>query len=147
MTGLFLPQHILDAMTAQTEAEAPVQACGMLSGQDRIVQNHHEMTNATSAAGPVSLLPEEVMAVNNHARSRGGEVLAVYCGRPDAPARPTEGDLTLTFPPNAVFLILSLLNRWKPELRGFQIHEGQAVEIPVTVFNGQECSPGQDYVI
>ena len=147
MTGLFLPQSTLDAMVAQAEAKAPVQACGLLSGQERIVQALHEMTNGAPDSGHFCLLPEEVQAVDGHARNEHREILAVYHSRLNGPARPTAHDLVQPVPTNVVFLILSLLDRWNPELRGFRIHNGQAVEVPVMVFNDRECDPVQDYTI
>lgn len=147
MTELFLPQRILDTMTAQAEAETPIEACGMLSGQERIVRDIHQMTNADGSEEHFAMLPAEQFAVAKQVRAAGTEILALYHSHPASPARPSEEDIRLAFTPNVVYLILSLMEQWRPDLRGFRIHDGVVVEVPITVFNDQDCDPAQDYVI
>jgi proteasome lid subunit RPN8/RPN11 len=147
MTGLFLPQRILDAMIIQAETEDPIEACGLLSGQEKIVREIHELTNADNSEEHFSMLPTEQFAVAKQVRAAGMEILAVYHTHPASPARPSEEDVRLAFTPNMVYLILSLLVPWRPELRGFRIHDGDVVEIPIEVFDDQDYDPAQDYAI
>jgi proteasome lid subunit RPN8/RPN11 len=147
MTGLFLPQRIVNAMVLQAEAEDPKEACGLLSGQERIVREIHELTNADDSEDHFSMLPAEQFAVAKKVRAAGTDILAVYHTHPTSPARPSEEDIRLAFAPDMVYLILSLLVPWRPELRGFRIHEGHVVEIPIQVFDDQDYDPAQDYVI
>ncbi len=147
MTGLFLPQRILEAIIAHAEAEAPVEACGMLSGQDRIARDIHEVSRAEGGTELLPLLSSGDYAAAERVREAGHEVLAVYHSRPAEAARPSLEDLRLGLTPEVVYLILSLLEPWKPALRGFRIHEHRIVEVPVTVFNDQEYDPAQDYMI
>jgi hypothetical protein len=46
-----------------------------------------------------------------------------------------------------VYLILSLLVPWRPDLRGFRIQDGVVVEVPIQVFDDQDYDPAQDYFI
>jgi proteasome lid subunit RPN8/RPN11 len=147
MTGLFLPKRILDAMILQAEAEDPIEACGLLSGQERIVRDIHELTNADNSEDHFSMLPAEQIAVAKKVRVAGTEILAVYHTHPASPARPSEEDIRLAFTPNMVYLILSLMLPWRPELRGFCIQDGDVVEVPIQVFDDQDYDPAQDYVI
>ncbi len=147
MTGLFLPQRILDAMIIQAETEDPIEACGLLSGQGRIAQEIHELTNADDSEDHFTMLPAEQFAVAKKVRAAGTEILAVYHSHPSSPAYPSAEDIRLAFTPNVVYLILSLATPWRPELRGFRIHEGNVVEIPIQLFDDQDYDPAQDYVI
>ncbi len=147
MTGLFLPQRILDAIIAHAEAEAPAEACGMLSGEERIARDIHQVTRDEGGTELLPLLSSGRSAAVERVREAGHEILAVYHSRPGAPARPDLEDLQLGLTPELVYLILSLLEPWKPALRGFRIHGHRIVEVPVTVFNDQDYDPAQDYVI
>jgi proteasome lid subunit RPN8/RPN11 len=147
MTGLFLPQGILDAMIAHAETAAPVEACGMLSGQERIVREIHALPGADGSEGGLRALSTQYLSVESGAREAGLEVLARYHCHPVSPAHPSADEIHLSFAPNAVCLVLSLLERWRPVLRGFRIHEGRVVEVPVQVFNDQDYDAAQDYVI
>jgi len=147
MTGLFLPQRILDAVIAHAEREAPAEVCGVVSGQDRIAREIH---SGCSAACGMSRLPSVEcggLSAVGQVRAAGLEVLALYRGRPNGPAHPEAGDLQLGLTPDLVYLIVSLIDPWKPVFRGFRIHGHRIVEVPVTVFNDQDYDPAQDYVI
>ncbi len=147
MTGLFLPQGILDAMIAQAEAGVPHPVCGLLAGLERIVHEIHEVNHVDSSGEHFLGLLEEDGPVATRIRVAGLEHLAVYQSRPTAPAQPLPEEILLTFPPNVVYLILSLEEPLRPTLRGFLIYESSILDVPIQVFNDQEYDPAQDYSI
>jgi proteasome lid subunit RPN8/RPN11 len=147
MTGLFLPQRILETMIAQAEAGAPGEVCGLLAGQDRIVREIHRGAAGEGGIGHYSELLDEQCPTAKEIGAAGLEVLAVYQSHPTATAWPSEGDIHRASKPGVVYLVLSLLQPWRPELRGFRIHNGEVLEVPIQVFNDRDYEPEPDYMI
>lgn len=147
MTGLFLPQRILETMIAQAEAGAPGEVCGLLAGQERIVRKIYEAAAGEGGTGHYSELLDEQCPTAKEIGAAGLEVLAVYQSHPTATAWPSEGDIHRASKPGVVYLVLSLLQPWRPELRGFRIHNGEVLEVPIQVFNDRDYEPEPDYMI
>ena len=56
MLNLEIPHNIFQQMLKQTEAEAPIEACGILAGSDSKVKKLYKMTNADKLV--VVVLPD-----------------------------------------------------------------------------------------
>ncbi len=122
-------------MIEQARREAPLEACGMLSGINHTVTTLHEMTNADQSEDHFSLQPEEQFAAAKKMRAANEVPLAVYHSHPASPARPSREDIRLAFMPDIVYVILSLLEPEQPELRGFYIHEDEVTPVPLKIVN------------
>lgn len=138
MAELYIPQRIVTAMIAQARREAPLEACGILSGANQQVANMHEMTNADHSEDHFSLLPEEQFATIKKIRAADETMLAVYHSHPASPARPSEEDIRLAFMPGIIHVILSLLNPDQPEIKGFRIDDNAVAPVSIVI---TEASP------
>lgn len=136
MMTLQIPPDILDRMIAQARAEAPVEACGILAGNDGKVRKLYAMTNADAAADHFMMEPAEQFAVVKEMRADGVEMLAVYHSHPESPARPSAEDIRLALTPGVVYVILSLQDSDHPVVKGFTIESGDVAEVPVDVTKG-----------
>ena len=120
----------------------PNEACGILGGRDGRVERVYCMSNARP--GPVSyeMEPEEQFRVMKELRQAGIEMIGLFHSHPGGRAYPSSVDVekaywpgtTLPNYPEAVYVIVSLMDRANPEVRGYCINEGTIREVPLSVF-------------
>ncbi|HDP35554.1 MAG TPA: M67 family peptidase [Candidatus Hydrogenedentes bacterium] len=133
MTDLRIPQRIIAAMTEQARREAPLEACGILSGRDGVALTLHEMTNADASEEHFTMLPAEQFAVAKRIRAANEEMLAVYHSHPASPARPSREDIRLAFMPDMIYVILSLLDPKRPDVKGFRMDGDDVVAVALEI--------------
>ncbi len=131
---LVISATVYEIILRQSRAEAPLEACGMLSGNGNKILTAYPMTNADASAEHFTLLPEEQFAVTKLSRAAGEKILAVYHSHPATPARPSAEDIRLAAP-GIIHLILSLAGD-SPCLRGFSIEEGRVTPVRVEIERG-----------
>ena len=119
-------------MLLQAEAEAPVEACGILAGKNGKVQKFFKMTNADHSSDHFMMVPEEQFKVVKDNRAAGLEMLAIYHSHLATPARPSEEDIRLAIVPDATYAILSLADE-EPYIKAFKIDEGAVSKVPVNI--------------
>ena len=135
MLKLKIPGNIFEQMVEQAKAESPIEACGILAGQDGVVEKLYKMTNTDQSSDHFMMVPKEQFKVAKDIRSAGLEMLAIYHSHPETPARPSAEDIRLAVTPNVVYIIVSLQNRSCPYMKGFLIENGNVAEVPVKISN------------
>jgi len=133
MLKLDIPIEIFDRILAQVRAEAPIEACGILAGIDRTVEKLYNMINVDKSRTHCIMDPREQFQVVKDIRSAGLKMLAIYHSHPATPARLSAEDIRLALTPDVVYVIVSLQNADKPDVKGFFIEDGNAIEVPVKI--------------
>lgn len=128
MDTLEIPNAIFSQMLAQARTEAPLEACGLLAGNDRRVQQLYTMANTDQSSDHFMMAPEEQFTVMKDMRAKGLEMLAIYHSHPASPARPSEEDIRLAFTNGVLHVVLSLQDSSVPEVRAFNINDGLVSE-------------------
>ena len=144
MADLLIPQHIVDAMVNQARREAPVEACGILSGRGLTVLNLHEMTNSDGSEDHFTMVPAEQFAVAKRIRAEQEELLAVYHSHPASPARPSQEDIRLAFMPDMVYVIVSLLDPERPDIKAFRMDGEEVVPVALELLPAQTPTAGSE---
>lgn len=118
-------------------AGLPDEACGILAGKDDRVEKVYCMRNVRP--GPVSyeMDPEEQFRVLKEVRQAGLALAGIFHSHTTSPPYPSGIDVQQAywpgtlFPnyPEAVYVIVSLLDRSRPEARGFRISNGTVTEV------------------
>ncbi len=75
--------------------------------------------------------PEEQIEIFTELGKSGESLLGIYHSHPEGPSSPSETDIRLAFHPDAVYFIVSLKNRGKPEVRAFRIDKQAVTEISI----------------
>ena len=122
-------QRIID----QARAEHPNESCGLLAGQDGAATRMFEMTNAERSPVIYRMEPAEQLKAFNEIDAEGLELVAIYHSHTRSPAYPSSTDVSLAYYPEAVYLIVSLADMEKPDLRGFRIQDGKVTEVDLQV--------------
>jgi len=129
---LAIPDEVFQQMVAQARAEAPVEACGILAGNDGAVARLYTMTNTDNSPEHFRMDPAEQFDAVRAMRAAGTEMLAIYHSHPASPARPSAEDIRFGLMPDVTYVILSLAGD-VPVVKGFQICDDQVAETPVTI--------------
>ena len=126
---LKIPKNITDKIVEQGLADSPVEACGILAGRNDLVEKIYLMTNADNSNEHFTMLPQEQFRVTKDIRSNGFEMLAIYHTHPETPARPSQEDIRMAFTAGVVYIIASLVNAEKPDIKGFLIDDAKVEKV------------------
>ena len=133
MLKLEIPSNIFGRMVEQAKAEAPVETCGILAGSDGKVEKLYKMINADKSCDHFMMEPKEQFPVVKDIRSAGLKMLAIYHSHPQTPARPSAEDIRLAFTPDVIYVIVSVQDAKRPNVKGFLIEDDMVTEVPVRI--------------
>ncbi len=77
--------------------------------------------------------PAELIAALRSLRTNGESLLAIFHSHPRGPAVPSARDIDRAWYPEAAHIIVSFASAETPEVRGFRILDGEAIEIELRV--------------
>ena len=136
MDALAIPEKMLEEMIEQANEAAPVEACGILAGKENRVEKFYKMVNTDNSNTHFTMLPEEQFKVIKDIRSAGLKMLAIYHSHPETGARLSQEDVRLALTPDVIYVILSLANPGKPDIKAFEIEAGVVTATPVEIVKG-----------
>lgn len=130
---LQLQQEIVDEIVAQGLAEFPNESCGLIAGANGEPVRVFRMRNADASPVTYRLDPKEQLQVQNEIDDNGWDLFAIYHSHTHSEAYPSETDRRQAFYPESYYLVLSLSDRERPELRAFRIVDGEVSEEEVKI--------------
>lgn len=130
---LTIPKHFIDDMVSHAKAEAPLECCGILAGKDETITHIYKMKNTENDPDKYFMEPKEQFAVIKDMRLKDIDMLAIYHSHPHSPARPSGVDINLAYYPDAVYIIVSLMDSERPVMKGFFIRDGKVEETEIKV--------------
>jgi [CysO sulfur-carrier protein]-S-L-cysteine hydrolase len=132
---MILTRSQVEELVAQARREAPNETCGLIGGKDDRALQIYPLRNVDDnpriryLAEPLELLH----AIRDVEEAHDWQVLAIYHSHPASPAYPSPTDVERAFYPDAVYVLISLMNPELAQVRGFQIKEEQISEITLQV--------------
>lgn len=130
-----LTRSQIDQLIAQARRDAPDETCGLIGGQDGRALKLYPLRNVDDnprvryQADPLELLH----AIRDVEEANDWQVLAIYHSHPASPGYPSPTDVARAFYPEAVYILISLMNPEIAQVRGFQITEGKVSEVTLEV--------------
>lgn len=137
-------------MVAHARELDPFECCGLLAGTGGTVTRQYRITNTVAkdtqaievfAAATVKPLehlseqtraevayfmdPKEMFAAFKDMRDRQLDLAAIYHSHTHSPASPSTTDVGLAYYPDAAYLIISLEDKLKPDIRAYWIRDRQ----------------------
>mgnify|MGYP001597388122 CR=1 FL=1 len=113
--------------------EFPNEACGILAGRNGKVEKVYEMTNADKSAATFFMDAKEQFKVTKEIRNSGLEMAGIYHSHVASGAYPSDHDVEMAFYPEASYVIISLIDKNKPDIKSFKINEGRFMEEEIKV--------------
>ena len=127
-----IQRTVIEDLIRHARSQAPIEACGYLAQKDETVTAAFPMRNADASPEHFSFDPAEQFTVVRRMRTAGLRLRAVYHSHPATPARPSAEDIRLANDPAISYVIVSLAGP-RPDVKSFQIRNGQAAPEPLTI--------------
>ena len=133
MSALIIPRTIFEKIISHCRSVYPNEACGILAGKENRAEKMYAMTN--SEPSPVSYFmdPKEQFLAMKDMRNEGTHMAAIYHSHPGSPAYPSSKDVNLAYYPDALYIIVGMSDKDRPEVRAFKIVEGDVSESELMV--------------
>lgn len=119
---------IVDSMVEHARLEAPLECCGLLTGQAGRITHLRRMRNLVQSPVRYEMVPGELFQFFKGLRGSGLQHLGIYHSHPSSEAYPSATDIAQAFYPDCTYFILSLLAPRSPSVRAFAIREGVVAE-------------------
>ncbi|MHB9053262.1 MAG: M67 family metallopeptidase [Thermoleophilia bacterium] len=121
----------LETIIGHARSCRPEEACGVLAGdRDGRVLRVFLMENAEHSEVFYQMDSQEQFQVFDEMERESLDLVSIFHSHPHSPAFPSEHDRGLAFYPDAVYLIVSLMDD-EPDCRAFRIEEGSIREIDI----------------
>lgn len=115
----------------------PEEVCGILSGEDHTVRRVYRGINAAAdRLVRYEMDPRQQLEIMRQIDADGEEMVAIYHSHPRSSAYPSRIDLELAYYPDSAYVIVSLSEPGKPEVRAYRIKDGTVTEEPIIVDDG-----------
>ena len=140
-SSLTLTCHHLEEMIRHAAAQSPLEACGLLAGRGARVESVLPITNAAQSPAHFRMDPLEQLRAFERIESSGLDLVGIFHSHPGGRAYPSAIDVEKAYwpgtnlpnYPDVVYVIVSLMDRESPVVRGFSIVDGTVREVPVSV--------------
>jgi proteasome lid subunit RPN8/RPN11 len=136
-----LTREQLEQLIAQAQQDAPNETCGIIGGKERRAVKIFPLKNVDGEPRiRYNCEPQQLLQAMREIEDGGWEHLAIYHSHPASPAYPSATDIARAFYPDAVYLLISLMNPEQAALRGFRIVEGKVEEITLEIEDEAESA-------
>jgi len=126
---LVLSKDLLARVILHCKSEYPNEACGLLAGEGNIAEKIYKITNIEKSSVSYMMDPEEQFRAMKEMRQNRHEMVAIYHSHPHSQAYPSPKDVSLAFYSDQIYLIVGLTDKDRPEVRAFEIVEGDVREV------------------
>ena len=139
--SLRIRESALREIIAHARQDAPDECCGLLVGPaapveppygDGPIDEAVRVTNVDRGPTRYRINPVEHVRLQKRLRGTGRAIAGAYHSHTRAPAVPSVSDLAEAFYPEFVYLIVSLADPERPEIRGWRIIDAIATELSLT---------------
>lgn len=124
---------IVEAMVAHARSEFPIEACGLLAGENGSIRRFYPIANADESPVHYRMEPKEQLRVMLEIEDNEWDLAAIYHSHTHTRAYPSAEDRRLAFYPDALYVVLSLADPENPDIRAYRIDGDQVTEEPIEV--------------
>jgi proteasome lid subunit RPN8/RPN11 len=129
---LILKKEFLQQIIAQSKKEYPKECCGIFAGRNNEAEILYPLENVSKEPQVAyEIDSRQLLKIFKELRAKNLEMVAIYHSHTETEAYPSERDLELAFYPDSFYLIVSLRNKDKPEVRAFKIKDKEIQEVKI----------------
>lgn len=132
MNRVTLPRSIFNRLIQLAQNSPDEEICGLISRDHHGFKNCYPIVNIARDNKRFFMLdPQSQIAAIRLMRENGEELAAIYHTHPASPPLPSPADVEQHEYPDALYLIISLLTKSVPEMRGFYIRGSNIHEVSI----------------
>ena len=131
-----LDRETWDILVAHAWSDAPYEVCGLLGTRPDGSIVHYPIDNAERSMTYYVMDGKQLLRAMREIEDEGYG-LAIYHSHTHTQAYPSATDIRLAAYPEATYLIVTLQDRDNPDIRAFDILDGEVTEKPVVVRDEQ----------
>lgn len=120
---------VLEAMISHARADAPNECCGLLVGTPTRLDESVPARNVFASPTRYRVDPAQHFALLRRVRRTGRAVIGAYHSHLLTPARPSPRDVAEAHDPDLLYVIVSLRDAGRPDVRGYRIRGGEVSEV------------------
>jgi [CysO sulfur-carrier protein]-S-L-cysteine hydrolase len=128
---VYISRAMLDEMIAHALAGRPNEACGMLAGKGNRATKVYPAANADASPVRYLMAPKDQLHIMQDMEDHDWDLLGIFHSHTHTAAYPSQTDVSLAYYPDALYLIVSLVDEAHPVVRAFHIVDGQIREEPI----------------
>ncbi|MEX0832231.1 MAG: M67 family metallopeptidase [Nitriliruptoraceae bacterium] len=121
-----------DILIERAWSDFPYEVCGMLAIRPDGSAAHYPIDNTERSMTNYTMDPRQQYLAMREIEDEGWQ-LALYHSHTHTKAYPSETDIRLAAYPEAIYLIVTLQDRDRPQIRAFTIVDGEVAERDVRV--------------
>ncbi|MCL5986516.1 MAG: M67 family metallopeptidase [Actinobacteria bacterium] len=131
---MFMRKKQFEEIIRHSKGSLPREACGILAGRDNKVEKVYKMKNISETPKVCYFIdPKEQLTVFKEMRQVGKELMGIYHSHSTTDAYPSSRDCEMAFYSDAIYVIISLKDPGRPEMRAFRIVDGSITEEELVV--------------
>ncbi|HSC29551.1 MAG TPA: M67 family metallopeptidase [Vicinamibacterales bacterium] len=120
---------MLDSIISHARDEAPNECCGLLVAAGGLIEQSIRTTNLEASPTRYRVDPAQHFALIRSLRGTPRHIAGAYHSHPHSSAALSPTDIAEAFDPDLVYLVVSLEDSERPEVRAYQVRAGAAAEI------------------
>lgn len=127
-----LPESMALEILEHAQGEYPKEACGIIGGPPGEPVGLFRLRNVDP--DPVMRYnadPKDLKRATDQIYEHDWDVVAIYHSHTHTPAFPSQTDVARAYYPEAAYVLASLQDRARPDLRAFRILDGKIEELEV----------------
>jgi [CysO sulfur-carrier protein]-S-L-cysteine hydrolase len=128
-----ISRAFIDEILQHARDEAPNECCGIVAAKDGSAVKVFRAVNAEASPVRYGLHPEDQYRIMKEIDDAGWSLGAIYHSHTASAAYPSQTDVNLAFYPDSLYVIVSLRDPERPDVRAFRIVERRIEEAGLTV--------------
>ena len=116
-----LPKEVYEVMTEHAKKEYPQEACGFVVGKNGRAEYFLPLKNIDRSSVTYSMDPKEQIRAFKKIDEDKQELLGIFHSHVASQAYPSQTDRKMAFYPEVSYLIVSLVDMEKPDLKSYRI--------------------------
>ena len=114
-----------DVMIKHAKSCYPQEACGFITGRKGAAESFLPIDNTERSSTSYLMDPKQQMRAFAKMRDAGHDLLGIFHSHVASPPAPSQKDRTMAFYPDVSYVIVSLADMNKPDLKSFRIVDGK----------------------
>ena len=127
-------------MLRQLREAIPLEACGLMAGQEGLVERLYPIDNVAQSPTAYRMDPRQQVETMLAIEAEGKELLAIYHSHPRGPELPSATDVARASYPGAAYIIVSFREQ-PPSVRAFTIVDENVEALHLEVVEDEMCDP------